>query len=547
MAQKIYGVDIGTYSIKIAELEASFKTFELVSFYEHPIVYNEVLSAEESIAATLAKMVEDYGLDTGLVYTALPGNYTATRMLALPFGSAKKVDQTIEFEVEDVVPEPLEDIVLDYAIVSSTKAESHCMTSYVKKADLVKFLNIFSDLDIEPRSIGCEPVELGSVMKLGLIQPEGAYAILDLGHTKSNLCIFIGPKLYFARTLSWGGLHLSRAIAAKLQVPLEEAEKFKVEIGQVAGEAQDETTKKVSQAIQGVLDKLLIEVRQTFMQIQETEGEVVQAVYLCGGTSRLTGIDSYFSHVLRKNVSHLDCLDFPFNQLADSGWCRSIIPVALGIAYRGAATTKLPDIQFRRGEFAYRGDLDELAGLAKQVAVLAGAIMFFVTISFGVNYFALKSKAKQIRKSVSTVAEQVLPTTPKRMLQNPSSVLSILNSKILEAKESEKQLAGKVRVSQLKAMLEVSNFLPARDEVKLDVDEFNMAGDRIRIEGRTNSFDAVDRIKQAIAKSPMFEEVSTGNVKKGAGDVVTFNLNMKVRQSGGPEQASRVAYPKEVS
>lgn len=534
MAQKIYGIDIGTYSIKIAELERSLKTFELVSFYEHPIVYAESLSGTEAIASTLEKMVDEYGLREGIVYTAIPGSETATRLVELPFGSAKKVDQTLEFEMDGMVPVPLEDTLIDYHIVESTKTESTCLVSYVKKADLVKFLNIFSGADLDPRFIGCEPVEFGNVMHLGIIQPEGAYALLDVGHTKSNLCIFIGSKLYFARSLSYGGLHMTRAIAQRLQVPLEEAEKFKVEIGQVTGEAPDETTRNVSEAIREVLDKILIEIKQTLMNIQETEGQVVQALYLCGGTSRLSGIDNYFSYILRKNVSHLDCLDFPFNQLADSDWCRPIIPMSLALACRDVTTVKLPDIQFRRGEFAYRGGYEQLGGIAKQAAILAGAIIFFVSINFGVNYFALTNKVNQLNNSLAEKAGKVLTATPPRMLKSPESVISILNGKILEAQEAEKEMAGKVNLSYLKTLLALAEFLPARDDVKLDVDEFNMAGDRIRIEGRTTSFEAVDKIKQAVAKSALFHNVSTGNVKKSADNLISFNLTMQVALNGSP-------------
>ncbi len=528
MAQKIYGIDVGTYSIKIAELESSFNNFELVSFYEHPVVYNEVLTAEEAIAATLEKMAEDYDLAEGQAYTALPGSYTSTRLLDMPFGNAKKVDQTIEFEVESAIPFALEDVVVDYHIVESSKTESTCLLSYAQKQDMVKFLNIFSGSEIEPRFVGCEPVELGSVMKLGMIQPEGAYAVLDLGHTKSNLAIYVGNDLYFSRTLSLGGLHLTQAIAEKLQVPVPEAERFKIEIGQLAGDAQDEMSRKISQAIKSVLNRLLIEVKQTFMNIQENEGQVIQALYLCGGTSRLNGIDHFFSYELRKNVSHLDCLDFSFNKLADSAWCRPIIPLSLALAYRGAVGKKLPDIQFRRGEFAYRGDMDQLSGIAKQAAVIGATIAFFVMVSFGVNYFVLNSKLDKFKGSVAEAAGKVLPTTPTRMLESTDSVLSILNSKILEGREVKKEISEKFDNSYLNILKEVSRVLPPRDQLKLDIDELSIAGNRLRMEGRTVSFESVDIIKTSIAKSQYFKNVSTGNVTKAADNLIKFNITLQI-------------------
>ncbi len=541
MPQRILGIDIGSYSIKVAEIERSLKTFELVSFYEYPIAYNEALSPEEATAATLEKMVENYALSSGLAYTCLPGSHTATRLIHLPFGNTKKIDQTIEFEIEGYVPFSLEDILIDYHIVESSKTESLCLIGYGKKANMVKHLNLLSTADLEPHFVGCEPVELGNVMKLGIIQPEGPYAVLDLGHTKSNIAIFIGPNLYFARTLSIGGLHLTQAIAKKLQVPLEEAEKLKLEIGQVASEAQDEMTQKVSQALEEALRVLLIEIKQTFMNFQETQGQVVQALYLCGGTSRLAGVDHLFSYELRKNVSQLDCLDATFNRLSDSNWCRPIIPIALALAFRGAHSTKLPDVQFRRGEFAYKGDIRQLGGMGKQVAILAVIIATFVLTSFGINYFALNSKVGKLRKSVAKIAGEVLPETPTRMLENPDSVLSILNGKVLEAQERKQMLVEKFQLSYLNVLLEIARHLPPRDKLKLDVDELNISGDRIRIEGRTyGSFEAVDIIKQAVAKSPLFKNVNTGNVKKGKGETVKFDLTLQINLEG-QEADSKVA------
>lgn len=532
MAQTIYGIDIGTYSIKIAEIERSLRSFDLVSFYEHPVVYNEVFSTEEAMASTLEKMVEDYGLAEGPVYVSLPGSYSSTRLIELPFGSAKKIDQTIEFEIESHVPFPVQDLALDYHIVESSKSASTCLVTYAKRSDVVKFLNIFSGAYLEPRFVGCEPVELGNVMKLGIIQPEGAYALLDIGHTKTNLAIFVGSKLMFARTIAIGGLHLTQAIAEQLQVPIAEAEKFKIEIGQVSGEAQDEITQKVSMALQSELGKLMVEIKQTFMNFQERHGDVVQAVYLSGGSSRLVGIDHYFSYELRKNVSFLDCLDFSFNKLADSDWCRPVIPMALALAFRGTHMASLPDLQYRRGDLSYRGDLAQLGGLGKQVAVLVGAIAFFVMASFGVNYVVLNSKLDKLSESVAKAAGEVLETTPERMLKNPDSVLSILNGQILEAQEESKAMKEKFELSYLHAMLEISRNLPPRDKLKLDIDEMNLAGDRLRLEGRTVSFEAVDTIKQGIAKSKLFQNVNTGNVKKADNNLVQFNLTLQIVPSG---------------
>lgn len=527
MAQKILGVDLGTYSIKVAEIERGYKTFELVNFYERLVSYSEALSPEESISASFQKMIEDFDLSADSVISCLPGFMTASRVITLPFTNFKKIDQTIEFEIENYVPFPLEDLLIDYHITESGKEESRILISYVKKSDFVKYISQFGGTELDPRFVGSEAVELGNVMRLGMTPPEGAYALVDIGHAKTNVTIFLGSRLVYARTIIVGGRHLTEEIAKELKVPLEEAEKIKVDIGQIGSEeGLDPMAQRVSGAIKKVLEDLLLEMKQTFLAFQDLEDQSVQALFLCGGTSRLPGIDQYLSYRLRRNVSHLDCLQFSFNRLSDSTWCRSIIPVSLGLALRGVSHSGLPDIQFRRGEFAFKGDIAELGGVFKQGAMLVGGLVLFIMITFGINYFTLKKRVSSFNKQISTLAKEVLPDTPDSLLKSPSSVLSILNGKIIEASDRTRKLEEQVNISGLMILKEVSAAFPPREAIKLDVDNLDVVETRIRISGRTDSFEAVDRIKESLNKSPKFKNVSTGNVRKGVQDEIKFDLTM---------------------
>jgi len=44
MSQNILGIDLGSYSIKIAQVERGFGEFKLVNFFEVSLVAEEVLS-----------------------------------------------------------------------------------------------------------------------------------------------------------------------------------------------------------------------------------------------------------------------------------------------------------------------------------------------------------------------------------------------------------------------------------------------------------------------------------------------------------------------
>lgn len=530
MAEKILGIDRGSYSIKVAEIERHMGKFELVGFYEQPILISENVSHEAASAQSLQRLFEEYNLKADHIYTALPGQLTANRVIDLPFSDFKKVDQTIEFEMENYIPLTLEEMLIDYIILNSSKTDSRVLVSYSTKSDFVQFLNFMNSSGIDPRFVGSETVEMANVMKLGVLQPEGAYAVVDIGYEKTNIVIFIGNQMQFSRTVMFGGKNITLAIAEALSVPFDEAERMKVEMGQLGHEADtaDNTTRSISETIKKSMDDILLSLKQSFLSFQQTRGEVVQALLLCGGTSRLPGIDQYIENILHKNVSFLDCLDFPFNHLADSNWCRPVAATALSLAYRGILGSTIRDIQFRRGEFAYQGEVKDLVGIAKQVGVMVGIVLVFAGITFGASYVSLKGKAKTQMAKLTTSVQEALPDIPKKSLSTPNTILSTLTSKISETEDKKKKMEDEVSSSVLNVLKEISTTLPAKEEVILDIDEVNIASRRVRLQGSTASFEALDQIKAAIGKSKMFKNMTTENVKKGTKEEIRFILSFEV-------------------
>ena len=541
MPQRILGIDVGSYSIKVAEIERDYRKFHLVGFFEQPVVFYETLGKEGSVTQAITKLLEEYNFGSDLIYTTLPGQITAHRVIDLPFADFKKVDATIEFEMENYLPLPVEELLIDYHLLKSSKTSSSVLVSYSKKSEFVKFLNLLNEANLDPRFVGSEPVELANIVGLGGLQPEGAYALLDLGHEKTNILIFKGTELQFVRTIMMGGKDLTQSVADSLNIPLVEAERMKIELGQVGPglEGADATTRNVSEALKKPLSDLLLNLKQTFMAFQQTQSEVVQAILLCGGTSRLPGIDYYLTAELRKNVSFLDCLDFPFNQLSDSTWCRPIAASAVAMAIRGVHGSSVKDIQFRRGEFAYKGEVKELTGLTKQVAALMGVTLVCMLGSFIGSYVTLKGSAKRQMNQVTTLATSALPDASKKTLSSPSTILSTLAGKINEAEEKRKKMEDETSLSVLDVLKEFSMILPSRETLRFETDEFNLAASRVTIRGRTDSFPSLDQIKEILSKSRHFKNVATDNVKNikkpakdgTLTDEILFNLSFEVATS----------------
>ncbi|MBU4483841.1 pilus assembly protein PilM [bacterium] len=531
MPQTIIGIDIGSYSVKIAELERSFKSFELVNFYEKPIQYNEVLTPEESITIALSNVIEEHGIHWDTAICAIQGQDVSCRSINLPFGNTKKIDQTIEFEIENYIPLDLEDVIADYHITRASKDSSSVLVAYCKKEDYIKRITAINNAGVDPRYVSVEGVELISLMNLGMVPPDGPYAIIDIGHKKTTITLCEGKKMSFTRCISIAGEHVTKAIANDLDVPEDEAEQMKIEMGRVALEdtgVVDEMSQKVADSIRRTMEELLLHIRQTLFAFHGEMGVGIQGIFLSGGTSRLPGVDRYFSVKLRQNVTHIDCSQFHFSRLRTSDIHPQILPQALALALRGVAAAGMPDMNFRRGEFAYKGDVQQLGGGVRHVALIVAFLFVISIVHFSIKYYSLKQKVGKVQSDVAALVSQALPDTPKNLISDPSRALATLSGKKQEMEGKIDRLSSDLGASILDIIKNVSNAFPPRDEVNVDIENINIVKGSLKMSGRTDSFEAVDKIRGALEKEKLFSEVSTGNVRKGVRGEVKFDISISL-------------------
>ncbi|MBI2346009.1 MAG: pilus assembly protein PilM [Deltaproteobacteria bacterium] len=486
MPQTILGIDIGSYSVKVAEMVRTFKRFSFVHFYERKIQYSEVLTREESLAAALQGILEDNALTWDAAFVALPGRAVAARFIDFPFGQAKKIDQTLDFEVENHVPFPTEEIVYDYYIVKAAK-----------------------------------------------VPPEAPYAICDIGHEKTLITICHGKALRFTRTLTIGGRHIIEAIADRLKIPPEEAERLLHEAGQAPVDdrmpPEDSTPFHVVKAIDVVLEELLLHVRQTFLAFRERSNEAVEGIYLCGGMARLAGIEQYLSLKLKQNVTFLNPLEFHFSQVERGEIHPAVAATAVALALRGVAAAGMADVNFRKGEFAYRGDVQQLGGGLRRAGIAVGLLMGIALGYFFLQYFTLTRKAAQLNREVAQLVTQALGKKPAKPINDATGAVRMLRAGLEETKERTRRLESVVEVSALEILKDISAQLPPRDQLSLDVERFELKEGQVQIRGKTTSFEAVDKIRDALGKSDKFENVQTSNVGKGVKDEIKFEVRFGVK------------------
>lgn len=534
MPHRIIGIDIGSYSVKTAVIERGFKTFSFIEFYERPIQYNEMLSTDESAAIAIQGLIDDYNLTWDTACVGFSSQSVTSRLITFPFTSLKKIDQAINFEIESYIPFEVENLILDYTIVWESKNISRIMAIYTQKSELAKQLSMLESINVDPRYVCVEGVDLINLVNMGMVPPEGAYAIIDMGHRKSTITICHGRRLGYMRAVSLAGHSITEAISKRLNVPFDEAEKLKIEMGQlplVEDEVIDNISKEVIHAVRDKVDELILHLRQTLFTYRETEDIPVEGIYLSGGTSRLPGIDRYLSDALKLNVAYLNCLDFHFSHIDRADAHRHVIPQALSLALRGVAGGG-PDINLRKGEFVFKGDVEQFGGNVKRIGVVIGMIIFLALVNFTVKYYSVKRQVDKLGSDVVTIVRQAMPDVPARSIKTPKSALALVSSKQAEIQDKIDQLNAMTGVSPLDILKDVSSSLPPRDKLKIEVTDINIDDEKVTLSAIVDDFKTVDAVKQSLESSGEFSNVTTGNVNKGVKGEVKFKLSMDIAKEG---------------
>jgi len=539
--QRVVGLDVGSYSVKAAVIHRSFKSFELVSFYERPIHYSDVLTPEQSIVSAIQALIDDNNLVWDDIISAVPGEKVATRLITMPFGSIKKIDKTVAFEIEDYIPLDLDSVVFDYNASVLGKNLAKVMVAYASKTELAKYISLLNDAGVDPRIISAGGVDLVNLIHFGFATPDAPCAIIDIGHTKTTITICRGKKLILSRTIPIAGRLITERISSKLSIPYDEAARLKIEVGRISIEEQpesDEITTGVNSAIKEVVDSLIVHIKQTFFAYRETENEAVSGIYMSGGTSRLAGIDQYLSYVLRQNVTSIDPTMLHFYKIEHSESHPAVMNEAIAIALRGVSFGGSSGINFRSGEFAYRVGKKKIGGASRRIATIIGILAMLGFVYFGAEYCSLSNKNKEMNQEIARLVSNATGLSPEG-IQSANDAIKLAEKKEREVKEKIDKLEMELGIGVLDILRNISINLPPKDKAKIDVYEFRYSGDTVVIKGVADSPTSVDEIQRQLQgtneNKTMFTNIKTGGLSK-VKDGYKFDITMQVSKEGSSEQ-----------
>lgn len=312
MAKIFVGLDIGFSSIKVVSLEKEGDSFKLVSLGSIPSPTPGMLSdAEEdlqSVAEAIKKLLTATKIEAKEVVAALPESKVFTRVIDdLPYLSDAELSSAIRYAAEEFIPMPLSDVSLNWQVLMRADAKNKNAKTVIlaiasPKNAINKYIKVLSQAELRPKALETETIAVTRSL-VGNNPFSPSTLIIQMGATTTDFAIVTKGLIWLTRSISTGGMALTRTIAQHFNFELNQAEEYK----KVYGLLEDQLEGKVLEVLRPVVDIVVGECKRVIQSFETKYPQsTIKRVVLSGGGAKMPGIVIYLANNLGLEVQEAD-------------------------------------------------------------------------------------------------------------------------------------------------------------------------------------------------------------------------------------------------
>ena len=305
----VIGLDIGTSAVRAAQVSGGRGAPSLLSFGQVALPSGVVVDGEirdvGSVAEAISQLVKRAKIKTKNVVVGVANQRVVVRQVDLPYLEEKEFRSSLQFQVADHIPMPVESAELDFQILDDfmTESQEHMMRVLLVAAatDMVdSFVSAAVQAGLEPSGVDLTPFAVARAVSSAARSETGAAgaeAIIDVGAGVTSILVHHNGEPQFVRILLIGGDDATNALASDLGVSFEDAEAMKLDLGRGVG------TPQAQQVLQGRVAGLVEEIRGSLDYYgSQEDSEPVSSIIMTGGGSLTPGLLASVEQTVRIQV-----------------------------------------------------------------------------------------------------------------------------------------------------------------------------------------------------------------------------------------------------
>ncbi|WP_432533507.1 type IV pilus assembly protein PilM [Kineococcus arenarius] len=302
------GLDIGTSGVRAAELSygkggITLEKFGQVAIPEGAVRDGEVMD-QRVVADALKALWKGSGFSGKKVALGIANQRVVVRQVELPWMPAAELRKSLPLQVQDHLPMPVADCVIDFHTVEEVRdGDTRLLRGLLVAAS--REMVMANVQAVQAAGLRPVSVDLSSFAVLRAVaRPHSAdvatEALLDIGARVSNLVVHSAGVPRFVRVLLMGGQDVTDAVAERLGVPSALAELIK---RGGAEDVPDEERELAGTAVDLMLEAFVDEIRSSLDYYSAANPQFrPERLVLSGGGSLLSSIAERLSSAVRLPV-----------------------------------------------------------------------------------------------------------------------------------------------------------------------------------------------------------------------------------------------------
>ncbi len=301
------GLEIGSSAIKVVEIAEKSKIPVLQNAYiaslPRGLVVAGVIKDEESMVAELKNIWESNGIRKREISFALPGNFSMIETFSLPADTdEEEIMAQVEKRVSTTIPLKKDELTFGFDVYPPNPEEDNdniqVIYAIARKEMVRTYRNIFEAAELTMESVKPTPVCLANVVSANTVFQKGeSVLVLEIGCESTNLLVLKEGRILYSRNISIGGSMVTQIIADKLNISFGEAEKMKLNAGEMDAHLLRDAAVAVAAKLQG----------EVSISVGQVEGAMetplnIQRVLITGGGSRSPFIEDELASLLNMKV-----------------------------------------------------------------------------------------------------------------------------------------------------------------------------------------------------------------------------------------------------
>lgn len=338
LTSKVVGIDFGSSSIKVVEVEKNEGVLSLSTYGELQLgpygesgLGNAVKLPLQKRIEALVDVLRESGVTAKTGALALPLSDSFVTIIPLQAKAGEDIAPRVHVEARKYIPVPLTDVALEWSEV----AQEGKKDKLTREVLLVAILNeALREMNALGESVAMasrrSELEIFSTLRAVTKESDSSIAVIDVGAKTSKLYIAEAGFLCRIHRVQTGGSYVTSSLAKQKNISFEDAENIKR-----SADSQSEDGQLIKKIMSTAFDRTFQEFKRVLDQYQTRTGKKVSRVVATGGASLHHDFVPLLSYALDAQVE----ITNPFNKIAYPAFMEdtltSIAPVftvALGAA-----------------------------------------------------------------------------------------------------------------------------------------------------------------------------------------------------------------------